>query len=87
MPSGFGRGPGDPAALRRLCDELNMEVPDDALHAGLEELGRRTEAAREAQVSGVPCFMLGQWPFGGIHEEATMRSVLGRWASRQRKPA
>lgn len=81
------RPPDDVSELRRLGDELKIAPAADAMDAGLLELAARTEAAREAQVSGVPCFMLGQWPFGGIQDEATMRSVLERWASRQRRPA
>ena len=81
------RLPHDGSDVRRLCDELKISPAADALDAGLRDLVARTEAAREAEVSGVPCFMLGQWPFGGIQDEATMRSVLGRWASRQRRPA
>jgi hypothetical protein len=29
--------------------------------------------------------MLGHWPFSGIQEEFTMRSILTRWAGRQRR--
>ena len=81
------RLPHDESEVRRLCDELKIAAAADALDTGLRDLVARTEAARAAEVTGVPCFMLGQWPFGGIQDEATMRSVLGRWASRQRRPA
>ena len=32
----------------------------------------------------VATFMLDRWPFGGIQEIATMRSLLGRWAAKKR---
>jgi predicted DsbA family dithiol-disulfide isomerase len=79
--------PDDLPELQRLGGELEIAASPEAIDSGLRELEVRTEAARKAQVSGVPCFMLGQWPFGGIQDEATMRAVLGRWASRQQRPA
>jgi hypothetical protein len=36
-------------------------------------------------VTGVPTFMLGRWPFGGIQQQDTMRMVLERFASRCRE--
>jgi len=74
-------GPGESLALAR---ELTIEVPSAALESALDELHRRTEAAARAQVTGVPTFMLDTWPFGGIQEDRTMKSVLGRFAARAR---
>ena len=35
--------------------------------------------------TGVPTFMLESWPFGGIQNEETMRSILTRFAVKQRE--
>ncbi|MDP6540561.1 MAG: DsbA family protein [Planctomycetota bacterium] len=48
------------------------------------DLDALTLAAVEAQVTGVPTFMLGRWPFGGIQSEETMTHVLERYARRAR---
>jgi len=55
----------DARALTRAAHELELEL--------------KTELAREEQVSGVPTFMLGTWPFGGIQTEDTMQRVLERF--------
>ena len=36
-------------------------------------------------VTGVPSFMLSRWPFGEIQSDETMRTVLTRFAARQRE--
>lgn len=79
------RTPSDDDELGRLCRDLGLTPSPDEIAAGLAELDQRTAAAGDAQVSGVPTFMLGDWPFGGIQDESTMRSVLQRWAERQRR--
>lgn len=62
---------------------LDLEVlAGEAQHRALED---ETRDAAGREVCGVPTFMLGEWPFGGIQEEFTMRSILGRWAARQRR--
>ena len=35
-------------------------------------------------MSGVPTFMLGAWPFGGIQSDDTMLRVLERFATKAR---
>ena len=79
-----GRSPERPDEILGLARDLGLAPSADDLSAGLDDLETRTHRARDAQVSGVPTFMLGDWPFGGIQDEATLRSVIGRWASRQR---
>lgn len=63
-----------------------IELPLDArdLARGRRELEVKTEVAREEQVTGVPTFMLGTWPFGGIQPDDTMKRVLGRYAHKAR---
>ncbi|MBW2233157.1 MAG: DsbA family protein [Deltaproteobacteria bacterium] len=75
----------DPDQIARMQRELGIEVDAAAHERALAELERRTRGAVEEMVTGVPTFMLGRWPFGGIQEEDTMRSLLGRWAGRQRE--
>jgi hypothetical protein len=40
-------------------------------------------------VTGVPTFMLAEWPMGGIQDDDTMVSLIGRFAkrARERRPA
>jgi predicted DsbA family dithiol-disulfide isomerase len=74
-----------PETVRRLAREIELPLEADALDAALDRLRERTEGAREEEVSGVPTFMLGSWPFGGIQSDDTMLRVLERFASRQRE--
>ena len=39
---------------------------------------------REELVSGVPTFMLGAWPFGGIQSDARLLHVFERFARKAR---
>lgn len=89
-----GRDPGDATEWARLVaasDEACSDGPRTAggierdLERGLASLERATRRAAEEMVAGVPTFMLGGWPFGGIQEEATMRSILGRHVRRLRR--
>jgi predicted DsbA family dithiol-disulfide isomerase len=71
----------------QLAVELGLGSGEDELSAGLEELEALTRKALEQEVSGVPTFMLSRWPFGGIQSDDTMRSILTRFAARQRERA
>jgi predicted DsbA family dithiol-disulfide isomerase len=62
-----------------------FELDEGELRRARDELGVRTGQAAEELVTGVPTFMLGSWPLGGIQEESTMRAVLSRFASRARR--
>ena len=73
--------------LDDLTRELGIELEAGALVLGGEELVVRTRRAHEQEVTGVPNFMLGPWPFGGIQTDDTMLSILGRYAERQREAA
>ena len=79
-----GRPCDGPGEVERLAAELSFEMDEERIEAGLEELERRTRAAAEAMVTGVPTFMLAQWPMGGIQDDDTMLSLVGRFARRQR---
>jgi predicted DsbA family dithiol-disulfide isomerase len=69
-----------------VAAEMNVD-PALASERRLVELDDRTVIAREAEVTGVPTFMLGSWPLGGIQDERSMRLILERFAARQRKRA
>ena len=71
--------------LAPLARELGLAYEPAALESGLDELAHHTERAREAEVIGVPSFQLGAWPLVGIQSGDTMRAVLSRWASLQRR--
>jgi predicted DsbA family dithiol-disulfide isomerase len=79
-----GRVSLDAAAALGRAREVSLALEPEALAAAFDELERRTEAAREEQVSGVPTFMLGSWPFGGIQTDETMLRVFERFAAKAR---
>lgn len=64
--------------------DLDWTLTESEIASGLEELVHRTRAAHEENVTGVPTFMLDRWPFGGIQNEDTLRSIFGRYVSRRR---
>jgi predicted DsbA family dithiol-disulfide isomerase len=69
----------------RLAGEIGLALSPAAVREALAALELATEGAREEQVTGVPTFMLGAWPFGGIQSEDTMLRVLERFARRARE--
>ena len=78
-----GRWPTD-ETLDDLARELGLELDPARIVRAAEELVARTRRAHAQEVTGVPNFMLGEWPFGGIQTDETMLSILGRFAARQR---
>ncbi|MBW2396343.1 MAG: CoA-binding protein [Deltaproteobacteria bacterium] len=64
--------------------QLGFTIDPAALERAIDELDELTRQAREDQVTGVPTFMLGRWPFGGIQTEETMANVLERYARKSR---
>lgn len=80
-----GRLLDEPGELERLGRELDLDVPSLSDPRRLEALEVRTLEALEAEVTGVPAFVLNGWPLGGIQTEATMRSILARFAARKRR--
>jgi predicted DsbA family dithiol-disulfide isomerase len=77
----------DEATVLRLARDVAFELTPAALAAAREPLANACESAREAGVTGVPTFMLGSWPFGGIQSDETMLHVLERFATRAREGA
>ena len=70
--------------LGSLARDLGFEVDPEGETPRLAALERATRAAYAVQVTGVPTFMLGEWPIGGIQPDDVMLSLLGRWAERAR---
>lgn len=77
----------DAADATRLARELALELAPAAIEAALAELDLATARARQEFVTGVPTFMLGAWPFGGIQSDDTMLRVLERFAQKARESA
>lgn len=74
----------DVRAVQRIAADLDLTFTTGELDEAREELDARTRSAVDEMVTGVPTFMLGPWPFGGIQDDETMRSILRRFADRQR---
>lgn len=70
--------------LAELAAGSGAPLDQVAGRRGLEALDLRTLEAAEAEVSGVPTFLLDQWPVGGIQEDFTMRSLFTRYAAKKR---
>jgi predicted DsbA family dithiol-disulfide isomerase len=79
-----GRVLDEGAELERLASELDLELDGLLDKRALEAVEVTTLLAAEENVSGVPTFMLGEWPLAGIQDERTMRSVLSRYAGKRR---
>ena len=75
----------EPGQLEALARDLRIDLDTLELERRLEALELYTEECVEAEVSGVPTFILDGWPIGGIQSDDTMRSLLGRFAARQRQ--
>ncbi|UCE86118.1 MAG: CoA-binding protein [Deltaproteobacteria bacterium] len=71
-------------AVRELAAELGIAIQASELEAAQGELAARTNAASGALTSGVPTFVLGDWPCGGIQTEDTMRQLFRRFAETTR---
>jgi predicted DsbA family dithiol-disulfide isomerase len=77
-----GRDIGTEGEVERLAADLML---DPAALGDIRDFGRLealTEAAREAEVIGVPTFHVG-FPLGGIQEPETMRLLFQRWAEKR----
>ena len=79
-----GRPLDEPGLVAALAADAGLELAPEALEAARAELERRTERAAGDDVTGVPTFVLGRWPLGGIQDDATMRHLLARYAQRTR---
>jgi len=74
----------DPDDVPRLAAEIGIDAGDCTSPTALVPVDAETRVAGAAQVNGVPTFMLGRWPMGGIQEVDTMRAMFARWARRER---
>lgn len=79
-----GRDMEQEGALEALARDVDLELDGLLSARTLAALDEETRRAREAAVTGVPTFMLDGWPFGGIQQQDSMRSVLSRWARKKR---
>ena len=75
----------DPDEMQRWARDLGLCFEEAELEGGLAELEKRTRAAAEAMVTGVPTVMLAGWPMGGIQDDDTMVSLISRFARRARE--
>ena len=80
-----GRDLDEADQLERLARDLDLDLPPLLDHRAVEAVEVATLLAVEADVLGVPTFMLGAWPVGGIQDERTMRSVFTRFARKKRE--
>ncbi len=75
---------GAEGEIERLAADLTL---DPAVLGDIHDFGRldaMTEAAREAEVIGVPTFHVG-FPLGGIQEPDTMRLLFQRWVDKHKR--
>jgi len=82
-----GEAPATRDTVRRLGAPLGLALDDARLDAGARAVARQTEEARRREVTGLPAFQLGRWPFGGVHDRDTLLGVLERYARRAREGA
>ena len=76
--------PPDDDWLAKLAPELGVDASVAAGPRGLARLEAVTHEAAAADVAGVPTFVLGEFPLGGIQEDFTMRSLFTRYARKRR---
>lgn len=79
----LGRSLDGGGLVAELAAELDIEAPETGEAARLVE--RTTRDAEALGVVGVPSFLLGSWPVGGIQDPRTMVSFLKRYADRARE--
>jgi len=77
-----GRDIGAAGEVERLAEDLGLSRASLPDLRNFSRLDAATEAAREAEVSGVPTFHVG-FPLGGIQDPATMRLLFQRWVDKQ----
>lgn len=79
-----GRSLDEPGLLDALGRDLGIPARAYCGDPELDRLEIVTDGARVRGVTGVPTFLLDEWPFGGIQHPDTMRSLLARWAAKRR---
>jgi len=80
-----GRAVEDDAEIARLATDLEIDLDELDLATRRRQLEIDTQRARAAGVTGVPTFLLGVWPMGGIQDQTTMLQLLQRFARKQRE--
>ncbi len=80
-----GRSCDDEMEVDRWAADLGLALDDEEIETGERTLEAHTRDAAEAQVTGVPTFMLGDWPMGGIQDDETMVRLICRFALRARQ--
>lgn len=80
-----GRRPEAEADVTELARGIDVALDAAALVDGAGVVAHDTETARAREVTGVPTFQLGRWPFGGIQRRDTMLRVLERYARKARE--
>lgn len=78
-----GRDLSDRSAVLELAREIDLPLGRGDLDRRQQDVDRLTRGAWAAAVTGVPTFMLDDWPLGGIQSDDTMRSIFRRWAERR----
>jgi predicted DsbA family dithiol-disulfide isomerase len=76
--------PLDDDWMAKLAGELGVDARTAAGPRGLARLEAVTHEAAAADVTGVPTFVMGEFPLGGIQEDFTMRSLFTRYARKRR---
>ncbi|MBI2963294.1 MAG: DsbA family protein [Deltaproteobacteria bacterium] len=79
-----GRDIGEEGEIERLAADLTIDLRAVEGAGDLARLEAETDAAREAEVTGVPTFHVG-FPLGGIQDPHTMKLLFQRWVDRQRR--
>ena len=82
-----GRDPGDATTVEALATDFALEIDEIVSNPDGDGLIAATEDARALGVTGVPTFMLDRWPFGGVQEEATLRSLFQRFVRKKLRDA
>jgi len=75
---------GAPGEVERLAADLSIDLAALEDAHDFTRLDVETQAAREADVIGVPTFHVG-YPLGGIQEPDTMKLLLQRWVDKRRR--
>ena len=79
-----GHDCGEPGRIEGWARDLGLRFEEEDIDRELDRLEQRTRDAADAMVTGVPTFMLAEWPMGGIQDDDTMVSLIGRFARRAR---
>jgi len=78
-----GRDLEEPSVLDALARDLSFDLDGLVGPESLVLLERETARAQQAQVTGVPAFVLDGWPLTGIQQPATMRDLFERWVEKK----